>query len=315
MKKSLVTLLSTLWQKSNANHKLTHLAELNSALYLHTHLYSNARANEAGRLLLFEQKVFSQNGEDGILEEIFRRIGTTNKFFVEFGVGDGLENNTSYLLLKGWSGVWIEGSVEFVERIRTAFAPLMVYDGASVKLAGKLPGRLHVEQAFVTADNIEGLFAKSGVPPEFDLLSIDIDGNDYWVWKAIERYSPRVVVVEYNASLPPAVEWIKAYNPDALWDGTMNFSASLKALEMLGVHKGYTLVGCCFRGVNAFFVRTDLVEQALSVNPHSFCQPFTAEHHYEPPRYFLHYSSGHPPSAEVITQGITDETKHRPQRG
>ncbi len=112
----------------------------------------------------------------------------------------------------------------------------------------------------------------------FDLLSIDVDLNTYWLCKAITNYEPRVVVVEYNALFPPPVEWVVRYDPMSAWDGTCYFGASLKSLENLGTLKGYRLVGCDVTGVNAFFVRQDLVED-------KFLRPFTAENHYEPMRY------------------------------
>ena len=145
---------------------------------------------------------------------------------------------------------------------------------------------LTVRQSLVTASNIEKLFEDASVPNEFDLLSIDIDGNDYWVWKAIENYSPRVVVIEYNALYPPHVKWVQEYQADWAWNETSAFGASLKSLELLGKTKGYSLVGCNFMGANAFFVRDDLVSG-------KFHEPLTAENHHEPPRYFLKRTLGH----------------------
>jgi len=220
------------------------------------------------KLSRYEYEVFSQSGEDGIIAEIFRRVGVTNKTFVEFGVEDGVQNNTRYLLTAGWTGTWIEASKEHLVAIRERYAEKIKQ------------GTLRLCHAFVTAENIESLFEKSGVPQEIDLLSIDIDGNDYWVWERIERYHPRVVVIEYNAVFPPGCQWIREYVPNASWDGTRNFGASLTALEFLGARKGYKLVGCNLAGVNAFFVREDLVRE-------QFCSPFTAGNHYEPPRYYL----------------------------
>ena len=225
----------------------------------------------------YESKIYSQAGEDGIIAEIFRRIGTTTKDFVEFGSGDGRENNTvSLLTTQGWKGLWIEGDNEAVSRARQAFAD---YVGA---------GKLRVDSAFITAENIETLFRDAKVSPEFDLLSVDIDRNDYYVWQGIRQFRPRVAVVEYNAIFPPDVAWVVPYDPAAWWDLTSRAGASLGALEQLGREKGYELVGCSLSGVNAFFVRADLVGE-------KFLKPFTAAVHYEPPRYFLiHRALGHP---------------------
>lgn len=211
---------------------------------------------------MYEYNVFSQSGEDGILAEIFKRIGTTNKFFVEFGVSNGLENCSAALLYSGWSGRWIEGSDSFYKQIQKNFE---FYIGSK---------QLEVKNAFITAENIESLFGDLSVPKDFDLLSIDIDGNDFWVWKAIKKYNPRVVVIECNPFYGPSIPWTMKYNPEHIWDRSTYFGASVKALEILGKEKGYTLVGCSIMGNDTFFVRNDLVKDL-------FCAPFTSENHYE----------------------------------
>jgi hypothetical protein len=120
---------------------------------------------------------------------------------------------------------------------------------------------------------------------EIDLLSIDIDYNDYWVWKAVDVANPRVVVIEYNAALRPPMSLVVPYDPTRSWDGSNYFGASLEALVRLGRTKGYRIVGCNFSGANAFFVRDDLCAD-------HFLDPPTAEEHYEPPRYFAHLMTG-----------------------
>ena len=235
--------------------------------YIREYLFKDPRYEDPKKLTRYEYQVYSQNGEDGILEEIFRRIGTTNKFFVEFGV-DRLECNTLLLLLKRWRGCWIEANSSYVRFLREK---LQHQIGA---------GALTIKESFITAENVEELFESLSVPKELDLLSIDIDGNDYWVWKAIQKFSPRVVLIEYNAMFPANLEFIMSYEAKRKYAGGGHFGASLKSLEKLGKAKGYTLVGCNFLGVNAFFVRDDLVAD-------KFAAPFTAEHHYEPPRYPL----------------------------
>lgn len=185
-------------------------------------------------LTAFEQMIYSQNGEDGILKAIFKKISTYNEFCVELGVGDGTECNTRYLIeKKGWKSLQMDMDEN---------AP------ASVK------------KEFITAENVKGLLAKYGVPKEFDLLSIDIDYNTYWVWKAINGFSPRVVVIEYNGSIPPTENAVVPYDPNAQQNGTRYFGASLLALVNLGEAKGYSLVACDSCGVNAFFVRSDLLQ-------------------------------------------------------
>ncbi|GAL95265.1 MULTISPECIES: hypothetical protein [Microcystis] len=252
------------------------LAELQIDNYLLENLHKNPKYDNPRKLNRYEFKVFSQAGEDGIISEIFNRIGTTNKFFVEFGVGNGLENNSAYLLVKGWQGYWIEGSERFCKSIRQSFEDLIANQ------------QLTLKNTFITAANIEDLFREGNVPTELDLLSIDIDGNDYWVWQAITNYRPRVVIVEYNAIYPPESSWVMQYNPSHQWKYNSHVGSSLKALEKLGHQKGYKLVGCSFSGVNAFFVREDLLAD-------HFFSPFSAENHYEPARYFLcSQKAGHP---------------------
>lgn len=242
--------------------------------YIQKHLHENPKYASSKRLNRFEFQVYSQSGEDGIIEEIFNRISTTNRCFVEFGASNGLMNNTAYLLIKHWTGYWLEASARCVKTIHYKFEPWI-----SQQLLG-------IRRAFVTAENIEALFKQARVPVEFDLLSIDIDGNDYWVWQAIENYHPRVVVIEYNALYPPTVQWVREYTPHATWSGSSYLGASLKSLEVLGLTKGYRLVGCNFAGTNAFFVHQDLVAD-------HFFAPFDAQTHYEPLRYYLIRNIGH----------------------
>ena len=235
------------------------------------------RNADARRLVRFGFKVFSQCDEDGIIQEIFRRVGTTNRTFIEFGVETGVECNTVKLLLDGWRGLWLDGTATNIANIRTNFSTF--FDD----------GRLQALEAFINAECINSLFEKAGITGNIDLLSIDIDGNDYWVWKAIEVVQPRVVVIEYNAALRPPLSLVVPYDPKARWNGSSYFGASLEALVRLGREKGYRLVGCSFSGANAFFVKDEVAGT-------HFLDPATAEEHYEPSRYFFSaLTSGHPP--------------------
>ncbi len=230
-------------------------------------LLFSPKYRDARKLNHYELQVFSQNGEDGIIAEIFKRIGTNSLSYVELGVGDGLENNTVFLLTQGWHGYWVEGDKSLTERIQNQFHPYL------------LSGRLKLKQALVTRENVENLLAEMEVAPEFDLLSVDLDRNTSHIWKAIKNFRPRVAVIEYNAALPPSIEWEVEYAARQMWNGSVHFGASLKSLEKTGKALGYVLVGCDFSGTNAFFVRED---QKLEL----FASPFTAEIHHEPPRYW-----------------------------
>jgi hypothetical protein len=184
----------------------------------------------------FERSVYSQGGEDGVLERIFECIGTTNRYFVEFGAKDGLElSNTAHLRLdRGWSGLLMEAHAPVAEE---------------------------VVQEFVTAENINQLFAHYEVAESFDLLSIDIDGNDYWVWKALDRFRPRVVVMEYNIYFRLDDPRTVPYEAHREWDDTGYHGASLAALRKLGVSKGYSLVHTESWMPNAFFVSSELLPE------------------------------------------------------
>jgi hypothetical protein len=200
-----------------------------------------------------ECKYSSQFGEDGVIAAIFGAIGTTNRFFVEFGVQDATECNTAHLLDQGWSG--------------------LLMDGGGISRNPKAT----VQHEFVTAENVNGLFAKYRVPEQFDLLSIDIDGNDYWVWQAI-TCRPRVVVVEYNGTRPVWERSSIVYDPRFVWQCNDYVGASLRALVELGIAKGYTLVHCTGEGVNAFFVEQSALPTDFVPEPwQTLYRPFYAQ--------------------------------------
>lgn len=219
-------------------------------------------------------KVYSQNDEDGIINEIFNRIGTKNKTFIEFGVSDGLESNCHSLLLQGWSGLWIEGREVAYQQILRRFAPVINH------------GNLSVLNEYVTRDSINETINSYVKGEELDILSIDVDGNDYHIWNAVKDVKPRVIIIEYNGKFPPEIDWVMPYNKDHFWDYTDRQGASLKAFEKLGKEKGYQLVGTDISGINAFFVREDLVGDL-------FAFPATAENLYNPQRFNLKHKSGH----------------------
>jgi hypothetical protein len=247
--------------------RLEHLGQLDLLRYWTNELAMPRYANPK-RLLRYGFKVYSQSDEDGIIQEIFNRVGTRNRIFVEFGVESGIECNSVKLLVEGWRGLWLDGGTKHVAQIRTHFRTFID------------DRRLTANEAFVVAENINSLLEQGGVTGEIDFLSIDIDNNDYWVWKEITAIKPRVVAIEYNATLRPPMSLVVPYDPERRWDGTNYFGASLEALVRLGRDKGYQIVGCNFSGANAFFVREDIAEDL-------FVKPATAEEHYEPPRYFF----------------------------
>lgn len=214
-----------------------------------------------------EFKVSSQGGEDGLIAFIFSEIGVTDRRFVEFGVGDGRECMCANLAIWfGWSGLMLESDAAAAKAAYEHYADL------------ERPGSdVQVRQAHVTAENINEVIAETGIEGEIDLLSVDIDGNDYWLWEAMHVVRPRVVVIEYNASLglrpvtvpydPGFVRWRK--HPSGWYHG-----ASLSALARLGARRGYDLVGTDSGGVNAFFVRRDALAGRLrALTPEAAYRP------------------------------------------
>ena len=229
-------------------------------------------------------KVYSQNDEDGILAEIFNRIGTASKRFIEFGVEDGTESNSHLLLHKGWKGLWLEGDKDSYQSIQQKFRLLIENQ------------QLQVVNSYVTKENVNDLFEANGFKGEIDLLSIDIDGNDYHVLEAVTIVNPRVIAIEYNGKFPPDVSWTMAYNQFYRWNETDCHGASLKALTDLCMEKGYQLAGTNMMGVNAFFVRKDLALNNL------FITPAAAENLYNPLRLWMSYRNGHPSKTCLAVQ-------------
>ena len=205
-----------------------------------------------------EFKIFSQHGEDGLLAFAFSQIGTTNKSFIEFGFGNGQECNCANLILNfGWNGLFIDGNKTGVQSAIKYYAK---------QIHNK---RLKIEHAFITKENINDIFLKNGMSGEIDLLSIDIDGNDWWVWDSITVINPRIVIVEYNASLgftaSKSIVYDSSFYRFDIHKSGFYHGASLKALERLGTRKGYNFVGCSSDGLNALFVRQDINLRKLEV--------------------------------------------------
>lgn len=230
-------------------------------------------------------KVYSQNDEDGIINEIFNRVGTTNKKFVEFGIQDGLETNTHYLLFQGWKGLWIEGDAGYFQQTLENFrGPIDL-------------GMLQVKNEFITVHNINAILSDAAIFGSIDLLSIDIDGNYYHILEAINIIRPRVIIVEYNAKFPPDCEWIMPYDENYIWNGTDQHGASLLSLSLLAEKKGYQLIGTNLSGVNAFFVKKDLVKNL-------FFEPASTQLLYNPARWDIKYMNGHPAQKCLIGNSL-----------
>jgi hypothetical protein len=197
-----------------------------------------------------EFRVYSQFGEDGIIQFLTQRIPIENDVFVEFGVEDYSESNTRFLLVQdNWRGLIIDAAASHREFLQSA----------------GLEWRHQIDavSAFIDRDNINSLIGDAGIEGDIGLLSVDIDGNDYWVLEAIDVISPRILVVEYNSVFGPEAAITVPYDPK--FDRTkanpswLYWGASLAALAKLANEKGYALVAGNRAGNNAFFVRRDVL--------------------------------------------------------
>jgi hypothetical protein len=214
--------------------------------------------NHPASLSAVEFKIFSQWGDDGIIQYLLRQLDFPHHTFIEFGVADYLESNTRFLLMHdNWSGFVIDSSPANIQKLQRSYF-FWQYD-------------LQARAAFCDRDNINALLQEPGFDPEVGILHIDIDGNDYWVWQAISVISPIVAIVEYNSVFGSDRAITIPYDPDfdrtTAHPSNLYFGASLAALYQLGKAKGYAFIGCNSAGNNAYFVRQDKLGklQAVSV--------------------------------------------------
>jgi hypothetical protein len=252
-------------QGKNAASRIRVRAEGASVFYPWYESYCEKMARDPKRIVQHGYRCWSASNDDGLIAEIFKRIGTDNQFFIEFGMQDGVQSNSTALLFSGWSGLRIEASQPYHTLCDLHFATFVK--------AGKLKN-VH---RFLTAENIDGVLSQNCPYQEPDLLSIDVNGNDYWLWQAVTSLKPRVVIVEYNCNIHPPISIVQPYIPTRIFNGTSYYGASLEAIAKLSRRKGYSLVGCSLIGDNAYFVRNDLLQD-------KFHQPGNVMAHFEPTR-------------------------------
>ncbi|MDQ3175048.1 MAG: hypothetical protein M3Q91_15305 [Acidobacteriota bacterium] len=216
-----------------------------------------------------EFRAFSQWGEDGIIQFLLRHIEIERKIFVEFGSDNyNLEANTRFLLSNNnWSGLIIDSSEDAIRQLQNS-PTYMLYD-------------LKAVSAFITRDNINDFLTENGIAGEIGILSIDVDGNDYWIWNAINVINPAIVIVEYNhrfgRDMAVTIPYEESFDRAKAHPSRLYFGASLKALCCLGDKKGYAFIGCNSNGVNAFFVR--------KYKKPEFLRALTAEEGYVPGKF------------------------------
>jgi hypothetical protein len=233
-------------------------------------------------------KVFSQNEEDGITLEIARRLGVQKGVFAEFGVGNGLENNSLVLAALGWKGFWVGNEA-------------LALDSNRLFPANKARVGFEFVQAFVTRDNVLSLFGKGlGAIAEWeaDVISLDLDGNDIYIVEEILSggIRPKLFIVEYSAKWVPPIRWKIEYDPAHTWNHDDYFGASLCSFCDLFTKHGYILVCTnALTGSNAFFVDVQYAG-AFDDIPRDIDELWSAA------RYITSYSGGHKVSAKTVEQ-------------
>lgn len=268
LSKPVTTLLSPIQERVDGLYDLV-LTEANSRI----------AANCGSPLNKFGRKIFSQTNEDGITIEILSRIGVEKGSFAEFGVGNGLENNTLVLAALGWTGFWV----------------------GNQELAFSLPSEsnLQFHKQWITLDNIAETAKRASAQlgaEKLDVISLDLDGNDYYLVEKLlwSGFLPSLFIVEYNAKFPPPIKFKIIYDQNHSWTGDDYFGASLATYDELFEGFGYQLV-CCNSdsGANAFYVRREYIGLFSDV-PKNFSQI------YAPPRYYLYRNYGHRRSGKTI---------------
>ena len=207
-------------------------------------------------LLRYSKNIYSQNGEDGIIQEILRRLQINKGQFVEFGAWDGKYlSNTFLLCTTGWNGVYIEYD-------ETKFEDLK-------KTQSEYPSQLEIIRSMVTPNgetSLDSLLAKTSLKKDFEVLSIDIDGEDYLIWKSLNDYTPAIVIIEVNSTIPLHIKHI-----GASWQSKDEIQgSSFSALIDLGYSKGY--IPICHTA-NLIFIRKDLINK-LNLPADELANPF-----------------------------------------
>lgn len=234
--------------------QLTDFAERSLLLQGSARARSLPKGERIRDLSAVEFRVFSQWGEDGIIEWLAAHVPVPNTRFVEFGVETFKEANCRFLLQnRNWKGLVMDGSEQNLASLK-ALPLYWMYD-------------LTAKPAFVTAENINQLIEEAGFGGPLGILSVDIDGNDYWVWKAIDAVDPAIVICEYNPILGDTRPVTVPYKPDftrfdAHYSG-LYFGSSIAALRHLAKSKGYRFLGTNSNGINAFFVKDALADSVL----------------------------------------------------
>lgn len=246
-------IFSRLRRKLRELRALPYRVEVNAMLLGKLHIKEVLREGRLDSIQKAEFKVFSQFGEDGIIQYLINTIPIQNRSFIEFGTQYYTESNTRFLLMNNnWTGLAIDGGKKYVDYIRHDETVYRSHNLTAV-------------QEFITAENINEIFERNGFVGDIGLMSIDVDGIDYWLWNAVQVVQPRIVICEYNSIFGPEEAITVPYDPGfqrrKAHYSDLYFGASLPALCHLAEKKGYNFVGCTTEGVNAFFVRKDAADR------------------------------------------------------
>lgn len=249
----------SIFKKTIINNNQNFNQELETSLILQGKILSELNRNKSSKNIQdYEFKVFSQNGEDGIIQFLIQNTEIKNKTFVEFGVETYKEANTKFLLLNnGWSGLIIDGDKDAMEKIASSDLHWK-YD---LKSIGN----------FITKDNINEIIKSAGIEGEIGLLSIDIDGNDYWVFENIDCVNPQILIMEYNSMFGDTHKISVPYDENFVRSqkhySNLYYGASIAALCDIANKKGYDLVGSNSFGNNLFFIRHDCNKLKIKLTP------------------------------------------------
>ncbi|MCX5766080.1 MAG: hypothetical protein NTZ43_02495 [Gemmatimonadetes bacterium] len=291
-----MSLLGKMRSRLIRNHRLERLAERQLVLQARACAQRNRTSRRLSGLHDAEFCAYSQWGEDGIIDWLVSQLPFTPTSFVEFGADDYRESNSRLLLpLRNWRGLVIDGSDENIAAIR----------------ADDLSWRYDLQaiRAFVTRENINGLISGAGFHGDIGLLSVDIDGNDYWVWEAIDVVTPAIVVCEYNALFGDiqsvTVPYAENFQRTRAHYSNLYFGASIRALIVLAARKGYTCVGTNMHGCNAFFVRNDLAAPIVESLDHRWLFPSRFREGRDASGQ-LNYASGLARQAAIASMPVVD---------
>jgi hypothetical protein len=215
------------------------------------------RKNASALINQQEYRVFSQHREDGVIDYLLNLIDADIGKFVEFGFAPAECNCLNLAMNRNFTGLFMDGAEKNCTSAKLAYQQLGL-------------GDVQVRNVFINRDNLNPLLEEAGIRGEIDVLSLDVDGNDYWFWQTISGIDPRIVVIEYNATFGPDLKVSVPYeasfdryqqHPSGFYHG-----CSLAAIEYLGTLKGYRLLGTDETGVNAFLVKKPLCSEVPTVS-------------------------------------------------